>query len=84
MRGIPPHPGSSLTQSALDSFSFDAYCFPQRNWADVIVPRGADNHVAIAMLVETLRTMLVEYDCECAMVDEGAVDAKEEDSGPSV
>ena len=46
--------------------SFDAYCFPQRNYADVILPRGAENSVAIAMVVENLRTVLVEYDCECS------------------
>ena len=41
-----------------------AYCFPQRNYADVILPRGAENSVAIAMIVENLRTVLVEYDCQ--------------------
>ena len=34
---------------ALRQPSFDAYCFPQRNYADVILPRGADN-VAISMV----------------------------------
>ena len=48
--------------------SFDAYCFPQRNYADVILPRGADNSVAISMVVENLRTLLVEYDCECSTI----------------
>jgi uridine kinase len=46
--------------------SFDAFCFPQRNHADVILPRGKENTVAIAMVVENLRTMLVEYECEVA------------------
>ena len=44
--------------------SFDAFCFPQRSHADVILPRGKENVVAISMVVENLRTMLVEYECE--------------------
>ena len=44
--------------------SFDAFCGPQRNYADIIIPRGADNVVAISMVVENMRTMLVEYECE--------------------
>lgn len=46
--------------------SFDAFCMPQRTHADVILPRGKENQVAIAMVVENLRTMLVEYECEVA------------------
>jgi uridine kinase len=46
--------------------SFDAFCLPQRSHADVILPRGKENTVAIAMVVENLRTMLVEYECEVA------------------
>ena len=48
--------------------SFDANCCLQRNYADVILPRGADNSVAISMVVENLRTLLVEYDCECSTI----------------
>ena len=46
--------------------SFDAFCFPQRSHADVILPRGADNAVAVALLVEAMRTMLADYSKEMA------------------
>jgi uridine kinase len=55
--------------------SFDNFCFPQRNHADVILPRGADNEVGISMIVEALRTMLVEYECEVATTTAAAAAA---------
>jgi len=48
--------------------SFDAFCAPQRSAADVILPRGKENEVGISMVVETLRTMLVELECERAIL----------------
>jgi len=38
--------------------SFDEYISPTKKYADVIIPRGADNLVAINLIVEHLRTQL--------------------------
>jgi len=31
---------------------------PSKHWADIIIPRGADNHVAIDMVVTKIRSLL--------------------------
>lgn len=33
---------------------------PSKHWADIIIPRGAENHVAIDMVVTKIKTMLLE------------------------
>jgi len=42
--------------------SFEEYIFPTKKYADVIIPRGADNQVAINLLVQHIRTKLAETD----------------------
>jgi len=42
--------------------SFDEYINPTKKYADVIIPRGADNHVAIDLIVQHVRTKLNERD----------------------
>eukprot|EP00617_Octactis_speculum_P026992 CAMPEP_0185747778 /NCGR_PEP_ID=MMETSP1174-20130828/6422_1 /TAXON_ID=35687 /ORGANISM="Dictyocha speculum, Strain CCMP1381" /LENGTH=259 /DNA_ID=CAMNT_0028423117 /DNA_START=81 /DNA_END=860 /DNA_ORIENTATION=+ len=50
--------------------SFDAYCAPQRQYADVVLPRGLENQVGIQMVVENLRALLVSYEEEeCGMAE---------------
>jgi len=42
--------------------AFDEYINPTKKYADVIIPRGADNTVAIDLIVQHIRTKLNERD----------------------
>jgi uridine kinase len=35
--------------------AFEEFCIPTKKYADVIVPRGADNIVAIDLIVQHIR-----------------------------
>ncbi|CAG2111186.1 unnamed protein product [Medioppia subpectinata] len=38
--------------------SFEEFCQPTKKYADVIIPRGADNNVAIDLIVQTIKDLL--------------------------
>ncbi|UJR09840.1 hypothetical protein I4U23_014065 [Adineta vaga] len=38
--------------------SFEDFCLPTKKYADVIIPRGADNHVAVDLIVQHIRDYL--------------------------
>jgi uridine kinase len=38
--------------------SFEEFCLPTKKYADVIIPRGADNHVAVDLIVQHIRDFL--------------------------
>lgn len=38
--------------------AFDTFIMPSKKWADVIIPRGADNLVAIDLIVQHIRAKL--------------------------
>ncbi|KAL1490912.1 hypothetical protein ABEB36_011585 [Hypothenemus hampei] len=38
--------------------AFEEFCFPTKKFADVIIPRGADNHVAIDLIVHHIKDIL--------------------------
>ncbi|XP_067007513.1 uridine-cytidine kinase isoform X1 [Anabrus simplex] len=38
--------------------AFEEFCSPTKKYADVIIPRGADNHVAIDLIVQHIRDFL--------------------------
>jgi len=40
--------------------AFDEYILPTKKYADVIIPRGADNHVAIDLIVQHIKSKLIE------------------------
>jgi len=40
--------------------AFDTYIFPTKKYADVIIPRGADNTVAINLIVQHIHSKLAE------------------------
>jgi len=42
--------------------SFEEYILPTKKYADVIIPRGIDNQVAIKLIVQHIRTKLDERD----------------------
>jgi uridine kinase len=42
--------------------SFDDFVLPTKKYADVIIPRGGDNHVAIDLIVQHIRTKLGQHD----------------------
>ncbi|EFA78181.1 uridine kinase [Heterostelium album PN500] len=44
--------------------SFDEYILPTKKYADVIIPRGADNVVAIDLIVQHIRSKLNEQDAK--------------------
>ncbi|PRQ54240.1 putative transferase [Rosa chinensis] len=45
--------------------AFDDFVLPSKKYADVIIPRGGDNHVAIDLIVQHIRTKLGQHDlCE--------------------
>ncbi|XP_070006934.1 uridine kinase-like protein 3 isoform X1 [Nicotiana tabacum] len=54
--------------TVLDQYSkfvkpaFDDFILPTKKYADIIIPRGGDNHVAIDLIVQHLRTKLGQHD----------------------
>ncbi|XP_078440911.1 uridine/cytidine kinase UKL1, chloroplastic-like [Wolffia australiana] len=42
--------------------AFDDFILPSKKYADVIIPRGGDNHVAIDLIVQHIRTKLGQHD----------------------
>ncbi|MBA0779495.1 hypothetical protein Gotri_003745 [Gossypium trilobum] len=42
--------------------AFDGFVLPSKKYADVIIPRGGENYVAIALIVLHLRTKLGQHD----------------------
>ncbi|XP_077561386.1 uridine-cytidine kinase 2-B-like isoform X1 [Haemaphysalis longicornis] len=38
--------------------AFEDFCLPTKKYADVIIPRGADNEVAIDLIVQTIQELL--------------------------
>ncbi|XP_074296507.1 uridine/cytidine kinase UKL1, chloroplastic-like [Silene latifolia] len=42
--------------------AFDDFVHPSKKYADVIIPRGGDNHVAIDLIVQHIRTKLGQHD----------------------
>jgi len=48
-----------LTQyTTLVKPAFEEFCLPTKKFADVIIPRGADNLVAIDLIVQHIRELL--------------------------
>ncbi|XP_072971634.1 uridine/cytidine kinase UKL1, chloroplastic-like isoform X4 [Typha angustifolia] len=42
--------------------AFDDFVLPSKKYADVIIPRGGENHVAIDLIVQHIRTKLCQHD----------------------
>ncbi|KMZ61907.1 Uridine kinase [Zostera marina] len=42
--------------------AFDDFVLPSKKFADVIIPRGGDNHVAIDLIVQHIQTKLGQHD----------------------
>lgn len=42
--------------------AFDDFVLPSKKYADVIIPRGGDNHVAIDLITQHIRTKLGQHD----------------------
>ncbi|KAL9993206.1 putative transferase [Helianthus debilis subsp. tardiflorus] len=42
--------------------SFENFILPTKKYADIIIPRGGDNHVAIDLIVQHIRTKLGQHD----------------------
>ena len=40
--------------------AFDEFCFPTKKWADIIVPRGAENTVALNLIKQYIQVS-IEY-----------------------
>jgi uridine kinase len=38
--------------------SFEDFCLPTKKYADVIIPRGADNYVAVDLIIQHIRDFL--------------------------
>ncbi|KAJ8768190.1 hypothetical protein K2173_021130 [Erythroxylum novogranatense] len=55
-------------QNVLDQYarfvkpSFEEFILPSKKFADIIIPRGADNDVAIDLIVQHIRTKLGQHD----------------------
>ncbi|KMZ66639.1 Uridine kinase [Zostera marina] len=55
-------------KTILDQYSkfvkpaFDDFIFPTKKYADIIIPRGGDNHVAIDLIVQHIHTKLGQHD----------------------
>jgi hypothetical protein len=42
--------------------AFDDFVLPSKKYADLIIPRGGDNHVAIDLIVQHIHTKLGQHD----------------------
>lgn len=42
--------------------SFDEFILPTKKYADIIIPRGGDNHVAVDLIVQHIQTKLGQHD----------------------
>ncbi|KAF6161438.1 hypothetical protein GIB67_009317 [Kingdonia uniflora] len=42
--------------------AFDDFVLPSKKYADVIIPRGGDNHVAVDLITQHIRTKLGQHD----------------------
>ncbi|KAL5727049.1 Uridine kinase-like protein 1 [Ranunculus cassubicifolius] len=42
--------------------AFEDFILPSKKYADVIIPRGGDNHVAVDLIVQHIRTKLGQHD----------------------
>ncbi|KAL8193574.1 hypothetical protein R6Q57_026709 [Mikania cordata] len=42
--------------------AFDDFVLPSKKYADVIIPRGGDNHVAVDLIVQHIQTKLGQHD----------------------
>lgn len=59
----PPQPTKSdLQYTQFVKPSFDEFILPSKKHADVIIPRGADNDVAIDLIVQHIQTKLGQHD----------------------
>jgi uridine kinase len=38
--------------------AFEEFCLPTKKYADIIIPRGADNDVAIGLIVQHIQELL--------------------------
>ncbi|GFY87260.1 uridine kinase-like 5 [Actinidia rufa] len=60
--------GEGTLKNVLDQYtkfvkpSFEEFILPSKKHADVIIPRGADNDVAIDLIVQHIRTKLGQHD----------------------
>lgn len=61
---ISPHQPtkSDLQYTQFVKPSFDEFILPSKKHADVIIPRGADNDVAIDLIVQHIQTKLGQHD----------------------
>ena len=39
--------------------AFDEFCFPTKKWADIIVPRGAENTVALNLIKQYIQVSTI-------------------------
>lgn len=51
-----------LQYSKFVKAAFDDFILPTKKYADIIIPRGGDNHVAIDLIVQHIRTKLGQHD----------------------
>lgn len=54
--------GLSMQYAKFVKPAFDDFVLPSKKYADVIIPRGGDNHVAIDLIVQHIRTKLGQHD----------------------
>lgn len=58
----PRHILFDLQYSNFVKPSFEEFILPTKKHADIIIPRGADNDVAIDLIVQHIRTKLKQHD----------------------
>ncbi|GMY24428.1 uridine kinase-like protein 3 [Fagus crenata] len=54
--------GTVLECSKFVKPAFDDFILPTKKYADIIIPRGGDNHVAIDLIIQHIRTKLGQHD----------------------
>lgn len=54
--------GNSMQYSKFVKPAFDDFILPTKKYADIIIPRGGDNHVAIDLIVQHIHTKLGQHD----------------------
>ncbi|KAH9313202.1 hypothetical protein KI387_028237, partial [Taxus chinensis] len=53
---------AAITYTKFVKPAYDEFILPSKKYADIIIPRGGDNYVAIDLIVQHIRTKLDEHD----------------------
>ncbi|XP_050537778.1 uridine-cytidine kinase [Daktulosphaira vitifoliae] len=63
--------------------AFEEFCLPTKKFADIIIPRGAENFVAIDLIVQHIRDLLNSEQCSQHENSDGSIPLSSVNNNPS-